>query len=128
MFAELWEVSFLVELHCPCNFNYLIEAKYLPHCSQMRCGKTFLTLGQAKSYSTPLRNFFTALAGRTHLSSARLTKRDGYFACVSFSDQHKPSLVCKRGKGDGKNLSLIREKYELLGSVQQAVSEPFYNL
>ena len=97
----------------------------MPHCSQMRCDKTFLTLGQAKSYGMPLGNFFIALAGRTHLSSARLTKRDGYFACASSSGQHKPSLVCKRGIGDGKNLSLMREKYELLGSEQQDVSEHF---
>ena len=125
MFAKLWEVLFLAEVHFPCNFNDLTEAKYMPHCSQMRCDKTFLTLGQAKSYGMPLGNFFIALAGRTHLSSARLTKRDGYFACASSSEQHKPSLVCKRGIGDGKNLSLMREKYELLGSEQQDVSEHF---
>ena len=99
----------------------------MPHCSQIRSGKTYLTMGQAKSYGTPLEIFFTALAGRTHLSSARLTKRNRYFACVSSNEQHKPSLFCKRGIGDGKNLSLIRENYELFGSVKQAVSEHFTN-
>ena len=80
MLVELSEVLVLEGQFFTCNFKDLMEAKYLPHFQQTRFDKTFLRLGHAKSYGNPLGNFLTALAGRTHLSNARLTKRDGYFA------------------------------------------------
>ena len=81
----------------------------------MRLGNTVCRLGQAKSYGRPFENFFSARAGNTDLSTARLTKSEGNRALASSKEQHNPSFVCARGRGDGKNLSFVRERYELLG-------------